>query len=180
MTNSGSVAFADGTGFGLQPVTEADRQFETLVNERFERLLRDFPTFGTWLGIHGDDDKLGDFSRAGKLEQTALEHRFLDQVRAIDPAGMSEAFRFERELSINASERGLFDDEVHRVWERRASASDEIGDGLFLLFARDFAPLPSRLVSIAGRLEEAPRVLLEARSRMGDRPVRLWNEASRR
>ena len=146
------------------------------MTERFERQLRDFPIFGTWLGIHNADDRLGDSAARPKLEQAALEHRFLDDLRAIDPEGMSDAFRFERELAINATERSIFDDEVHRVWERRASASDEIGDGLFLLFARDFAPLPERLVSITGRLEEAPRVLREARGRMGDRPVRLWNQ----
>jgi len=169
-------AIFDEKRIGLQPVTDADRQFETLVTERFERLLRDFPIFGTWLGVHNADDHLGDFSREAKLEQTALEHRFLADIRQIDPQSLSELFRFERELAINAAERSIFDDEVHRVWERRASASDEIGDGLFLLFARDFAPLPERLVSIAGRLEEATRVLQQARGRMGDRPVRLWNE----
>ena len=97
--------------------------------------------------------------REEKLRQIADDHTYLDAIKAMDPAGLSEPFRFERELAINASERSLFDDEVHRVWERRASASDEVGDGLFLLFARDFAPLRDRLVAITGRLEDAPRVL---------------------
>ena len=176
MTDPRIGAIFDDKRIGLHPGTDADRQFETLVTERFKRLMRDFPIFGTWLGVHNADDHLGDFSREAKLEQTALEHRFLADIRRIDPASLSEPFRFERELAINAAERSIFDDEVHRVWERRASASDEIGDGLFLLFARDFAPLPERLVSIAGRLEEAPRVLQQARGRMGDHPVRLWNE----
>jgi uncharacterized protein (DUF885 family) len=161
---------------GAHPQTDVDRRFESLITERFERLLRDFPIFGTWLGVHNADDRLGDLSRDAKLEQIAIERRFLSDVQALDPAAMSEIFRFERELAINAAERSLFDDEVHRLWERRASASDEIGDGLFLLFARDFAPLTQRLVCITGRLEDAPRVLVEARSRLGDRPVRLWNE----
>ena len=51
-----------------------------------------------------------------------------------------------------------------------------MGDSLFLLFAREFAPLSERLVSMTERLEEAPRVLVQARERLGDRPVRLWNE----
>src|SRR3954471_24661252 len=161
---------------GLAAQTDGDRLFETLVRERFERAIDEFPTFATWLGIHDHDARLGDASREAKLRQMDEERAFLDGLRAIDPAGLSEAFRFERELAINASERAIFDDEVHRVWERRASASDDVGDGLFLLFARDFAPLSERLVSIAGRLEESPRVLREGRSRMGDAPVRLWNE----
>jgi uncharacterized protein (DUF885 family) len=156
--------------------TDGDRQFETLVRERFDRTIDEFPIFATWLGIHDHDAHLGDASREARLRQIDEEHAFLDGLRALDPQAMSEPFRFERELAINASERALFDDEVHRVWERRASASDDVGDGLFLLFARDFAPLRDRLVSIAGRLEETPRVLREGRSRIGDSPVRLWNE----
>jgi hypothetical protein len=176
MTDSPMSRLPHGRPFGLRPVTDADRQFETLVTERFERQLRDYPVFGTWLGIHNADDQLGDYRREARLEQTALDHKFMDDLRAIDPQAMSDVYGFERELAINVTQRSIFDDEVHRVWERRASASDEVGDSLFLLFARDFAPLTERLVSIAGRLEHAPRVLREARGRMGDRPVRLWNE----
>jgi uncharacterized protein (DUF885 family) len=161
---------------GAAAQTEGDRQFEALVRARFERTINDFPTFATWLGIHDHDARLGDVSRDAKLRQIAEEHAFRDSLRALDPAALSEPFRFERELAINASERAIFDDEVHRVWERRASAGDDVGDGLFLLFARDFAPLRDRLISISGRLEEAPRVLREGRSRIGDAPVRLWNE----
>jgi len=43
------------------------------------------------------------------------------------------------------------------------------------LFTRDFAPLPERLGSIAGRLEAAPAYLLQTRERVTD-PVRLWTE----
>ena len=53
---------------------------------------------------------------------------------------------------------------------------DEIGDGLFLLFARDFAPLPERLASMASRMEAAPQALREHRERVGDDRVRLWDE----
>ena len=45
---------------------------------------------------------------------------------------------------------------------------DTVGDGLFLLFARDHAPLPERLAAIAGRLEARaglPRAVQVARVR---------------
>jgi uncharacterized protein (DUF885 family) len=176
VTDLSAAMMRTGSNQGPRPETDADRRFEELVGERFERLLREFPIFGTWLGVHNADDRLGDLSREAKLQQIADEHRFLDDLQALDAAELSEPFRFERELALNAAERSLFDDEVHRLWERRASASDEIGDGLFLLFARDFAPLAERLVSITGRLEDSRRVLRDARSRMGESPVRLWNQ----
>jgi uncharacterized protein (DUF885 family) len=53
---------------------------------------------------------------------------------------------------------------------------DSVGDALFAIFARDFAPLPERLASITARLEAAPRHLEEHRTRAVRPPVRLWQQ----
>ena len=66
--------------------------------------------------------------------------------------------------------------DVQRGWERHASAAEEVGDALFVLLARDFATLEERLGSMVERLEAAPGALLASRDRLGERPVRLWNE----
>jgi hypothetical protein len=47
-----------------------------------------------------------------------------------------------------------------------------LGNGLFLLLAREFAPLADRLGSVAGRLEGMPGVLAAARARLGSDPTR--------
>ena len=52
------------------------------------------------------------------------------------------------------------------------TAGEEIGDAIFLLFARDFAPLPERLATIAARLEAVPLALTQVRDRLGDRSGR--------
>jgi uncharacterized protein (DUF885 family) len=161
---------------GTPARSESDRRFDALVTARFNRVVADSPILATYLGIHESDGRLADLSRAAKLAEIEAERTFLNEVNRIDPAELSEPFRIERELAILSARRSLFNAEVHRVWERRASASDEVGDSLFLLFAREFAPLSERLVSMTERLEEAPRVLVQARERLGDRPVRLWNE----
>jgi uncharacterized protein (DUF885 family) len=51
---------------------------------------------------------------------------------------------------------------------------DTVGDGLFLLFARDFAPLAERLESVAARLEAVPEFLDASRTRAVVPPVGLW------
>ena len=53
---------------------------------------------------------------------------------------------------------------------------DLLGDGLFLLFARDHAPLPERLTAIAGRLEAVPTYLDQARTRARVPQVRPWQK----
>ncbi|HEY6014232.1 MAG TPA: DUF885 family protein, partial [Candidatus Limnocylindrales bacterium] len=130
-----------------------DERFYDLVETRFVRLVRDNPVLGTSLGLHQDDDLLGDGSRDAVLGELAADREHLARIEALDPAGLSAGVRFERELELHNLRRAIFDTDVLRLWERRSLALDTVGDGLFLLFARDHAPLAERLSAISGRLE---------------------------
>jgi uncharacterized protein (DUF885 family) len=152
-----------------------DPRFETIIREHFDRLMAREPVWATFLGIHERDDRLGQASREARETNVAETRALIGRLQALD-GELDEATSFERELALHAANRWLFDDEVHRVWERRGTAMDDIGDGLFALLARDFAPLPERLASMPSRLEDAPRVVAENQARLGERPVRLWNE----
>lgn len=135
------------------------------------------PVVATFLGLAGHDDQLADGSREAILDELADSHRLVSELEAIDPRELSPYFAIERELALFSMRLDIFDTEVHRVWERRVSATDEIGDGIFLLFARGTRPLADRLTSIAARLERAPRHIEEQKSRLSTRPpVRLWND----
>ena len=151
-----------------------DGTFYDLVEERFRRVIRDNPIVGTYLGIHTEDERLGDGSRDAVLGELAAERAHLTNVEAIDPAGLSVTARLERDLEIHNLRRAIFDADVVRTWERRSTALDTVGDALFLLFAQDYAPLPVRLASIASRLEAVPRFLDESRTRAVVPQVRLW------
>ena len=151
-----------------------DARLYDLVEERLRRILRDSPPVATFLGIHELDDRLGDGSRDALLGNAAADRAHLAAVEALDPALLSGDARFERDLEIHNVRRVLFDIETIRTWERRSTAVDGLGDALFLLYARDFAPLDERLASFAGRLEAAPRNLVEHRSRRVGPQVREW------
>jgi uncharacterized protein (DUF885 family) len=151
-----------------------DEAFYDAVEARFRRIIRDNPIAGTYLGIHTDDDRLGDGSRDAVLAEIAAEKAHLAEIERMDPAGLSPTARFERDLEIHNVRRAIFDSDVVKIWERRSTALDTIGDGLFLIFAQDYAPLETRLDSIAGRLEAIPAYLDEARTRATVPQVRLW------
>jgi uncharacterized protein (DUF885 family) len=151
-----------------------DERLYDLVEERFVRLIRDNPILGTALGLHDDDDRLGDGGREAVLAELEAERAHLSEIEAIDPAGLSATARFERDLEIHNLRRAIFDTDVLRLWERRSLALDAIGDGLFLLFARDHAPLADRLAAIAGRLEGVSAYLDESRTRATVPQVRRW------
>jgi uncharacterized protein (DUF885 family) len=152
-----------------------DRLYD-LVETRFRRLVRDNPVVATATGIHTEDGRLGDGSRDAVLQEIAADREHLAVVEALDPAGLSEAAGFERDLETHNVRRALFEAESVRIWERRSTAMDTVGDALFLLFARDFAPLAERLESIAGRLEEVPAFLRASRIRAVVPQVRLWQQ----
>jgi uncharacterized protein (DUF885 family) len=153
-----------------------DDPFYDLVEERFVRLVRDNPVFATAIGLHSDDDLLGDGSREQVLAELDEERAHLARVEAIDPAGLSTTARFERDLEIHNLRRTIFDTDVLRTWERRSFAIDHVGDSLFLLFARDHAPLEERLSAIAGRLEAIGTYLEEAKTRATVPQVRRWQQ----
>ena len=158
------------------PAGALDAHFESLVRERFDALMARFPVFATYLGIHDHDHRLADGSRGAIEQDSADSHRFLAAVEAIPAEALSQPNRIERELAVIATRRQIFDDDVHRLWERRLSATDELGDGVFLLLARGSRSLAERLSAICSRLEAAPELFAQQRTRLGPRPMKLWNE----
>ena len=134
------------------------------------------PLFASYLGLHEHDGKLGDGTLEAQLQDIEDTRSFISALETLDESELSEANRFERQLALHSSRLALFDDDVHRTWERKSSATDEIGDGVFLLFARTVRPFAERLDAMASRLEAGPRVLLEQRGRLGEHPQKLWNE----
>ena len=153
-----------------------DDDLYDLVEGRFRRIVRDHPDLATFVGIHTEDHRLADGSRDAVLGEIAADRAHLANIERLDPAGLSDEARFERDLEIHNLRRDLFDANVQRIWERRSTALDGVGDPLFALFARDFAPLGERLEAIASRLEAVPTFLQASRSRAVVPQVRLWQQ----
>jgi uncharacterized protein (DUF885 family) len=153
-----------------------DDKFWDLVEADFRSMMARHPIYATYLGIHDYDGELGDASRDAVEQDIADTHRHLREIEALDPAMLSESVRLERELGLHNFRRELFDSEVHRVWERRSTAMDGVGDALFSIFARDFAPLAERLASITKRLEVVPAYLEQHKTRATAPQVKLWQQ----
>ncbi len=58
------------------PVTDADRQFEALVRDRFDALVERYPVLGTFLGLTEHDGRLSDGSRDAVLAEIDDTRRF--------------------------------------------------------------------------------------------------------
>jgi uncharacterized protein (DUF885 family) len=152
---------------------------------RLEAFLAEFfrlnPTFATAIGEHAHDDRWPDLTAAGRAERAAFDERWLAEFGAMSALSPDEAI--DRDLLVEELEAARFAET-----ELREDAWNPlewvylVGDGLFTLSAREFAPLADRLASVAGRLERLPALLDAARETLvghAGRPVgRLQTETA--
>ena len=139
------------------------------------------PLSATSAGMHAYDDRWPDVTEAGRIARLAFYDRWTAELEGFAATDLSKDDAIDRDLLVGELAAHRFGDEVLR--EERWSPLEWVymlGDGLFTLIAREFAPLATRLESIAGRLEGMPAVLDAAVETIGGtdgRPVsRLHTE----
>lgn len=157
------------------PQTDADARFDRTIDRWFRDQLAMRPEVATFFGIHDRDAELPHGGREAIDDEIAFYRRTIDELSAFDPSELSSDRALDRDLAIHQARLGRFWLEEYRPWAGSSEAASDIGEALFPLFTRDFAPLRDRLESIAGRLEAAPRYLGESRQRVTE-PIRLWTE----
>ncbi len=119
----------------------------------------------TLIGDHSADGELDQVDNRAREETRALLHSYLEALARIDRDQLSRANQVDAELLSHEVESSLWDLEHLQEW-----AWDPLyyvnlsGSGVYGLLARDFAPIETRLVSVASRLEQLPRFLAQARS----------------
>jgi uncharacterized protein (DUF885 family) len=117
-------------------------------------------------GLHEHDGRLPDGSQAAAHEELALISALESELAGAEPGLDTEIARYYAALA-------RFQAEELRLWSRMPEAPDQIGTGIFLVFARNFAPLEERLLAIASRIEAIPAYLQASREQLSE-PVELW------
>jgi uncharacterized protein (DUF885 family) len=157
------------------PPTDADARFDRTIDRWFRDQLELRPEYATFFGIHDHDGELSSGGRDAVDAQVDFHRRAIDDLAAIDPDALSPERALDRDLAIHQARLGLFWETEYRTWAGASEGAGHIGEALFPLFTRDFAPLDARLESIASRLEATPRYLDQTRERV-TAPVRVWTE----
>jgi uncharacterized protein (DUF885 family) len=128
------------------------------------------PLEATNAGNHDHDDRWPDWSAEGVRRRLAWNEGWRARLEALPEAdlGTADAIDRDRLLLLLDAERsaavipdGAWDPVI---WIYR------LGDGLFTLLSRDFAPPGTRLASVAGRLEGVPAVVAAAKAQLGTVP----------
>ena len=145
---------------------DADREFVRLASDYLDDRAERHPDLATGLGDHRFDEHLPDPSESA----LAGERRALDdwaaRLSALEVGALSGEHQVDAAMMADSVARRLFEiDELgEHTWNPLLANP---GKAIYQLLARDFAPLPDRLASVAGRLAEVPAALAEARSQLG-------------
>ena len=128
------------------------------------------PVEATALGEHAHDDRLPDLSEAGLAEHRRILHGHLGLLDGVDDVSLDVAEQVDLEILRAQLAKRLFalDELREHTWNPLVANP---GSALYLLLARDFAPLPERLTSLAGRLAAVPEALATARASLTTMPA---------
>lgn len=155
--------------------SDADARFDRTIDRWFRDHLAMRPETATYFGLHDSDDQLSPGGRDAIDEEIAFYRRTIDELSASDAGELSADRALDRDLAVHQARLAHFWLTEYRTWAGSSGGAEHIGEALFPLFTRDFAPLPERLESIAARLEKAPELLRQTRDRVTE-PVRIWTE----
>jgi uncharacterized protein (DUF885 family) len=163
--------------------TDTAKTFNGLCEEFVELYMKYQPVEATAAGIHDYDGAFGDDSPAGLQERAAwlrdLEQRVVTSVRW-ESLPLEQRVDYGLLRSRIAALRA--DLEEIKVYQRNpAFYPDNALQGVFLLLAREFAPLEERKEPILSRLNAIPAYLDAAHANLGRVPelfVRVATEVS--
>lgn len=153
----------------------SDEAFDATAQELFDLTMKRHPIVATFLGIHDYDHLLGWNSKTFHEEEVQLTKQYRQKFEAFDPEILSGSRPLDRDLVLYLADLELFRMEEMRFWETDPGAAQDLGEALFPLFTREFAPLETRVEAMVGRLSDASRFLEETKTRIR-RPVKLWTE----
>ena len=127
-----------------------------------ESVARD-PVFATSIGDHRHDGRWPDASPDGRVGRLAFIDRWRGAFAALDPADLTRDDAIDRDLVLMELDAERFAEA--ELQEERWNPLRWVyllGDGLFGLLSREFAPLAVRLASVTDRLTAMPALLDDA------------------
>jgi uncharacterized protein (DUF885 family) len=134
------------------------------------------PIAATAIGDHRFDGRWPDVSDAGRHARLAFIDRWRATFGELDPSSLTADEAIDRDLVLGELEAMRFGETDLReeTWDPLVWVY-LLGEGLFPLLAREFAPLADRMISIASRLEAMRDVTAAAKETLvgngPDRPV---------
>lgn len=167
-----AMTAAGGAAAQAAPASAADARFQALADKWLQTGMRMSPVYATAIGEHRYDAELDDVSAEGRAAGLALSKATLAELQAIPRAQLSRPNQVDAAILENQLKGDIWSTETLQSWAWDPLIySGLAGGALNGLISREFAPLPDRLRSAAGRMEKLPRLLSQARANLDPKRV---------
>ena len=144
-------------------VEAAGDELRRLADTYIDDLMRRHPDTATELGDHRFDGQLPDRSEAALADERRSLDGYAARLTDLDLMALPPELRVDAAMMADNVARRLLEIEELREHTWNPLLANP-GQAIYMLLARDYAPLPERLRSLAGRLAAVPDSLAEARA----------------
>ena len=145
----------------------ANLRFAGLSRQALNTWMRLSPISATQIGEHRFDDRIDDLSAAGRNRALKANQRLLAKLGAIDTSKLSRENQVDAAILRNQLESNIWGAEVLQDWASNPLLYNELAGGaIYGLMAREFAPLPKRILSATARMEQLPVLFAQARENL--------------
>ncbi len=146
-----------------------DAKFEKLAARYLTESFRKNPTFATWAGEHRYDGDLDDVGREAVEARMAFLESYRAKLETIEKDKLSPDNRIDAEVLASSIDLDMLLFGDMRVFETNPMHyTSLLGNSLYYLVARDFAPLGDRLDAAARRLDAFPIVVEQAMANLSN------------
>lgn len=130
------------------------------------------PLFADAIGIHRYDDTLDDYSAAGHKVRMAWLRGWRDRI-ATEMSGLSPGDEADAHALLDTIDLEIFEDAKLATWRTDPSVYESaIGNAVYALTGRHYAPLDERLRHVAARLRLVPAIVAAAKANLAQ-PTRV-------
>jgi uncharacterized protein (DUF885 family) len=143
----------------------ADTAYEHVARRYMNEMLALDPVGASQLGDQRFDGQLNDESAAGRARLVAAARSLLADLDTVQTARLARAKQVDAQLLHHELEYTIWQTQVFRDWSWDPLTYTSLaGNSVYLLVARDFAPLPIRMAHVAARLRAWPRLFAQERA----------------
>ena len=162
-----TAAPAADTTTATADTAKADAAFADLSKRALEGWLQLSPVSATQIGEHRYDGELDDLSAGGRQKGLDFSKKILAELDATDIAALSRENQVDAAILRNQLQYDIWTAETLQSWAWDPQVYNNVAGGaIYGLMAREFAPLPERLMSATARMQKIPALLAQARENL--------------
>jgi uncharacterized protein (DUF885 family) len=148
-------------------VKSANETFDALVTGWLDESMRLSPVDATQLGDHRFDSELDDMTAEGRQARLDFNEKTLAALEAIDRAQLDRERQVDAGMLALELRSNIWSATVDEQWAWNPLLYNSLAGGaIYNIMAREFAPLPARMIAATARMEKIPALLAQARANL--------------